>query len=319
MDVIDKLEYKLSILEEIENKEARRILLRLHNHIKLLMGRTLFINTHDDSPSMFSSMLNNDHILEQLDDLAKYLGASGKRRYEEVEIHTHTDKLPYEICELCGNSLEQEDSADILVCSYCNYVKYINQTLTSTRSKTGNSDPKRHFIYWMTHIFGLEDESEVMCSNSTDIVSKIRTCLAYKNKSIEHLTIDDIRDALKETGMSNLYTNASFIACKITGRCPPRLSEEQYMDTQNLFLEAMRVREGLTRKINNNKIYYPYYIYKIFDIILKNDDRRCMNYIHLHKPDTMRTNDTEWKLICESIPRLKGKYVSTIAGKDRYI
>ena len=56
----------------------------------------------------------------------------------------------------------------------------------------------------------------------------------------------------------------------------------------------------------SNTMYYPYIIYKILDLIVKNGVRkkRILECIHLQSRDTLITNDNLWECICAILPGL---------------
>jgi hypothetical protein len=67
-------------------------------------------------------------------------------------------------------------------------------------------------------------------------------------------------------------------------------------------------------RINRN--YYPYYIYKIADSILPEDDyenRRILYYIYIQSKETVESDDLNWELICNYIPELTYKPTDRMA------
>ena len=65
-----------------------------------------------------------------------------------------------------------------------------------------------------------------------------------------------------------------------------------------------------TTRTNNNIKYYPYFIWKIIEIIYKDQPRRryeIFECIHLQNLDTLKKNDKIWKNICNKIPEFKFK------------
>ena len=82
----------------------------------------------------------------------------------------------------------------------------------------------------------------------------------------------------------------------------------------------MDARDKISNSCRCNRIYYPYYISKLLSIILDNEeDRKILNYVHLHKESTLSANDAEWAKICEILPCLQNKYQPTINYQNRYI
>lgn len=313
--IIKKIEYKVGILKDHINSQDK--LKDLLNTIYILYGDAYF---NAEPKEIFMEKLSNESILEKLDNLAnsEISNLSVLEDYNKVSIGLELTTTNYDICDSCNNDVEYSEQKNMLICNYCGYIKYVvpdNKSLP--RSKIGNFKPQRHFKVWMERILGRESELEIKCNN-VDIVSTIKKDLISRNKSVEHITIDDIRNVLKEIDKTNLNKNTTLLAKKITGRSPPYITDEIYKKTYDLFIKVMNARDSLS---NNrcNRIYYPYYIYKIFNIILEGDDRRITNYIHLHKNNTICVNDNEWRLICDIVPELNGKYTPTIISNNRFI
>lgn len=65
-----------------------------------------------------------------------------------------------------------------------------------------------------------------------------------------------------------------------------------------------------------NMRYYPYFIYKILEIVIidKNKLNSLLECIHIQSDDTLNNHDDVWFKICESAPQLRGKYKPT----DKY-
>ena len=80
----------------------------------------------------------------------------------------------------------------------------------------------------------------------------------------------------------------------------------------SLFVRIMEVREGLKTNPKSNRIYYPYYIYKILELVLTDpEEKKLIKYIHLHKQHTLDNNDDEWALICEKMNNEQVRYIPT--------
>ena len=250
------------------------------------------------------------------------------RQYQSVEIPIVMKTIRQNICDFCGEDMIQSYDKTSYDCLNCNISKPVHNTLIDTtkaipRSKIGNFNPERHFRTWMDRILARESEDEIRSGqydNCGQIIDLIRDGLRSKSKSIEHITIDDIRLGLKELGMTSLNKNTSLIAKKITGRSPPYFTEEQYMRVHSLFAQVMESRDKIDSIKKCNRIYYPYYIAKILDLILTDpEQRKILNYIHLHKETTLTSNDVGWEEICKIVPFLKGKYRATVPSTNRYI
>jgi hypothetical protein len=210
-----------------------------------------------------------------------------------------------------------------LECYVCNDSNVNTGTIIDSvkniyKYKYGNFKPNRHSKCWIDRILAKEDEEEI--GSVTDIRGdKLIHALLDKCKrsgiSLEYMTVDDGRRMLKEIKHTHLNKNIAMIMKRITGRGPPHISEDLYQRGYSLFLQVMDVRENIKFSNRNNRRYYPYYIYKIFDLILEDpNDRKLLNYIHLHKHPTLSHNDGEWREICKNIPYLSDKYKPTMSG-----
>ena len=272
--------------------------------------------------------MSNENILDRLDKIAEQIDNDEIRiEYKHADIPVIVKSINNNICDNCDKIMIQSYDRTFYECTNCHLNKstfnMIDSTKSIPRSKIGNFNPERHFKTWVDRIFAKESEDELRLPNkkisSVDIIDEIKTGLVNKSKSSEHITIDDIRLVLKDLEMTTLNKNTSLIAKKITGRSPPSITDDQYMQMRSLFASIMEARDKIGIE-KCNRIYYPYYIAKLLDIILKDhEQRKILNYIHLHKESTLSSNDDEWELICDMVPALKDKYTPTMTSTSRYI
>ncbi len=329
MEEINKIiEHKLTLLRRyIDSKEADKKLLSLEKSFRMIYANAVHKN------------MTRTQLLEQMaiagiqDELNKYIkfinDTDALEEFKRVDIPVELNLFEDTICEFCSMEMIISTDEVSLECPECLNSRYnpaIYQNVeatsraTTSRSKIGNFNPERHFKTWFDRILARESEDELRDKKGNDIVEKIRKTLISKKKSSEHLTIDDIRKVLKELDATHLNKNTSLIAKKITGRGPPRLSDDIFISIYMLFLRVMEARDKLSINNRCNRIYYPYYIAKIMDVILvEEEDRKVLNYVHLHKSNTLASNDLEWEEICDILHELRGKYKPTIISETRYI
>ncbi len=233
------------------------------------------------------------------------------------------------ICEECGYRLDLSADMLFLLCYSCGDVvdaRDLNVEMVkhNPRSRVGNFKPNRHFKRWMDHILARETEEELGDSKDPlnlrgeKMIERVREGCNRKRLTAEYMTVEDVRAILKELGLSKYNDNIPLIIKKITGRAPPSLSEDSYHRVFSMFSMVMEARNGIRREGRTNRIYYPYYIYKIMDLVLDSrEERKAMDFIHLHSASTLISNDEEWRLICESIPSLRARYQPTIMVSKR--
>jgi len=232
----------------------------------------------------------------------------------------------YGVCS-CGVDMGAIADTSELACPRCGQVRELIGTVfddsqfysqEGQKAKSGSFNPNRHFRHWMDHILAREPEEELGDrDNDNDqygelLLKRLRGLVRRDGKILRLLTVNDVRAMLKETKRTSLNKNAALILKKLTGVGPPRIAESLYQRVEKIFSKAIEVGERLRfEKVNRrgveartNRNHYPYYIYKVLDSVLAEDDlenRRVLYYIYMQGEGTIRNNDEEWKEICAQI------------------
>ena len=82
----------------------------------------------------------------------------------------------------------------------------------------------------------------------------------------------------------------------------PKFSPHVLPEGEIFFIKVLTALNHIKELINKNRIYYPYYVFKILDLLIpEGDDRSILNLIHLHSPATLKKNYKEWRLISEEL------------------
>lgn len=294
-DIIRKLEFKINTIKKglvlAGNKEVQlHELNELDKIIHMLYAEVFFDGSMNKRNTVVGETLiekiSNENILEKLEKLETHIkDADTIAELGKIVLDIKLTNVEYEVCESCHNTNINQENQSMCICNYCGYIKYVTGNNKSIpRSKIGNFNPHRHFKNWMERIIGREPEEEIevkVGGKKIDVIKILREDLINKNKSIEHITVDDIRASLKEIKQTHLNKNTTLIAKKLTGRNPPVISDKCYQRTYDLFIRVMAARDMLNNS-RCNRIYYPYYIYKIFSIVLEGEGRKIINYIHLN-------------------------------------
>lgn len=328
MDLLHKkIEYKFSLLFNHVTSEYRPELESLQSDY--LMTYTSNVLSSTATVEQLLQTIVCENIIERMDKLANIIikSESTMEDYCNVNVCYNPTNIQSKVCSLCQGEMIISYDMRYYECLDCSIVESTDKLTIEKkqlpRSKVGNFNPERHFKAWVDRILARESEDEL--KNPGDetgekTIQLIKCHLIAKRKSIEHLTIDDIRNVLKETDKTYLNKNTSLIAKKITGRSPPKLDEQKYLTIYSLFLKVMEARDRISNSTRCNRIYYPFYIWKLFSIFLTTpEERKILNYIHLHKEQTLSNNDKEWLEIVNILPELKGKYEPTVNSQCRYI
>jgi hypothetical protein len=233
-----------------------------------------------------------------------------------IDYIVHNQHVNYRNCELCDNVMEIDPIKSELICHECSMIKPLIgvsfehiqiYTHESQKNKSGTFNPNRHFYFWWSHILAKEDDTEINHEIENGLLIKLNDIIKRDKKVLRMLTIIDIRNMLKEIKKSELNKNIPLILKKLTGISPPNISEEWEIKIGNIFNKVIEICEYIKRDGRINRNYYPYYIYKIVDSIVPEDDfetRRILYYIYIQSKETVESDDLNWELICNHIPEL---------------
>ena len=327
MDLIHKkIEYKFSLVFGQICEDSLQELNDLH--MEYLMIYTNIILSKAPTINCLLQSIVYENIIDRLDKIAHDTIKNNNvlDEYVNVSINHNPVTIQYKLCSICQYEMSLSYDQSYYECLDCSIVESIQSGTKERnipRSRIGNFNPERHFKTWVDRILARESEDELKSADDEtgeNVINTVKQHLIDKRKSSEHLTIDDIRNVLKEIGKTHLNKNTSLIAKKITGRAPPKLSDQKYMTIYAVFLRVMEARDKISNSTRCNRIYYPFYIWKLFSIYLTTpEERKILNYIHLHKEQTLSSNDKEWCDIIKQLPELKGCYEPTVNSHCRYI
>ncbi|GFR88156.1 hypothetical protein ElyMa_002510500 [Elysia marginata] len=229
----------------------------------------------------------------------------------------------YNQCGDCRVEMVVNADTSELACPSCGQVRELIGTVfddaqfyhqEGQKAKSGAFNPNRHFRFWMDRILAREPEEELGDKDDPDntcgekLLAQMRAIVRRDQKILRLLTVDDTRAMLKEAGRTDLNKNVPLLMRRLTGVGPPCLPEAICQRVEKLFSKAIDVGERVRPASRSNRNYYPYYIYKILDAILSEDDldnRRVLYYIYMQGQDTLDKNDREWEEICMEFPEIE--------------
>jgi hypothetical protein len=247
--------------------------------------------------------------------------------YKDHQIVLTVQKLHINTCSVCGSNMTifpetSEMRCDSLDCGQIITLygivfedsQFYNQQTVCTKSK--KYDPNGHLSKWIDTIQAKEDHQF-----SQDIIAAI-DAVAVREYSrdgrirpMTNIRCETVRKWLQKARFTNAYNHAPLLRKIITGMhgpsiAPPELSPEE---RQDILVEcSLSLREyetairdpDLLRRIEkdrvSNKCYYPYILWQIIKLRIKDPSRRrhLLECIHLQSDKTLRNNDIIWKVIC---------------------
>jgi hypothetical protein len=233
------------------------------------------------------------------------------KKFEQSKVSTLITEIKYDIC-VCGTKMKMFPNTSEMVCPACGKILMLYGTIfedtqfytqEGIRTKHGCYDPSRHCKFWVHRIQAKENadipkiciEQLVHCINRDSITD------------CRKLSCTQLRFYLKETHNTTYNDHIPLIRKIITGIVPPQLTHEELRQLYNMFDKAVNAFDTIKPSDKSNTMYYPYIIYKILDIILKNGIRKkkILECIHLQSRDTLITNDNLWECMCNIRPELE--------------
>ena len=224
-----------------------------------------------------------------------------------------------DVCE-CGGAMRIRSSTSEIICTICNRVKTVYGTAMDdvqsgngdSRQKHSSYDYLRHFKSWLQRIQA-KNKKNISDENST----RIKNALAAEGFRHLDLNIEKMRRVLKKCGLTEYNDDCPYLIFHFTSRSPPELGLNEIKQFQSKFARIMELRQLLKEEegdTDGNRPYYPYYIYKITEIVFEgnNDKLKLLDYIHLQSDETLRKHDNEFKkIVSKAAPEDGLKYIPT--------
>jgi transcription initiation factor TFIIIB Brf1 subunit/transcription initiation factor TFIIB len=223
-------------------------------------------------------------------------------------------------CDECNSEMVIDYERQEAICSSskCSVRKTIdiplsvqfgqNNTDNYCKLKTGRFLPDRHLKSWLTHIQAKEDDSELSCTENDPLgeklINQIRKILDDDGEILRLVDPYKIRAILKKLKRTKLNKNISKIMKKLTGVGPPSLSDELVSKISGIFSRIVEIHERIHPVDKPNRNFYPYYIFKILELIVPEKDketRRILFYIYLQSVRTLSIQDNLFRQIIDEL------------------
>lgn len=170
------------------------------------------------------------------------------------------------------------------------------ESFESQKIKNGRHKPETHYEVWISRIQAWDGPIV-----PPEIIDILRKSVSATNTTNNFLKCERIRRILKIHKQSS-YNNIIPLIRKIfNGFSPPQLTRHELNVSQALFSKVARYLKEI--RPENNIRYYPYIIYKIWDLILTNGRRKSLilECIHLQSVKTTRSIDIIWEQLCDDL------------------
>ena len=171
------------------------------------------------------------------------------------------------------------------------YHKFTNSYLEPSKQ---TFDHEKHFATWINNILGINKPKE-------DILPTLHNYIIKNN--ISTVSIKSLRLILKTLKKAKYYKYTSYFYKELTGVDPPFIPHDIISRAKWYFNKFYKAREKLVveGKLPKNNPQYPYLVYKIFDLILVDTEkRRILQFTHLPSKSTLLKRNQERALFLTS-------------------
>ena len=214
------------------------------------------------------------------------------------------DTTDIHLCK-CGAAMTTMPELSQMLCGECGKIKQLVGTVfrgegmtEPQKSKQSNYDYVRHYKIWCAHLQAPESHKF-----EPGVIDRIKKFIADSGVDVKTLNCELTRSILKTLKLTTLNNYVPSIIRDVGGVPPPQLTAEENMLSEYRFKKAMRLYDIVkpdAQPTSRNKPYYPYFIYKIWEEMFKDQPRKLeiLKYIHLQSSDTVVKNDQIFKKIC---------------------
>jgi VLTF3-like late transcription factor len=243
--------------------------------------------------------------------------------------------VDYESCPACSGPTAVDAARSVLRCRdpACGAVSELVgiafddsqfYSQEGQKAKSGTFNPNRHFQFWWMHILAREPEEEIGDRDDPDnqygekLLDRLRTMVVRDNLILRLLTVYNVRDMLREVSRTDLNKNVPLLMKKLTGVGPPQVSDALAVRVENLFTKAIETGERIQRAGRVNRNYYPFYINKLVESLVSEEDtetRRILYYIYVQSKETVEEDDEDWEQICLELGEIEYKPTDRSLGQ----
>lgn len=239
--------------------------------------------------------------------------SSHLNRFNQAVLENIVKKIDYKLCR-CGERMTIYPATSELICGSCGCIVSMQGTVPEESSneghtlliKRGRHETNRHCKQHLERILALKPV-EIKQTQRDKIEDWIRKNVENKN----NMSCATFRRCLKEIKETKLNEYIPYVRQQIVGITPEGLTDAEQKRVHILFDKVVSAISESDIK-NGNMRYYPFFIFKILEIILdKPQDlprlRSIVDCIHFQRDDTIVQNDKIWHTAWQKVSDLNCK------------
>lgn len=231
-----------------------------------------------------------------------------------LQIHAERDET--RACD-CGETMISTGDSSLFTCKHCGKIRHAMGQMTaipsadSQRISLAKDEHIRHYRTWVKR---LQADDRILPPPKCDLDRIIE----YINNprivpDINLLYCPTMRSILRDLRLTKHNNIVATVIVAVGGPRPYRLTSAEENRSEVMFKYAMALYDTVIPD-GKNKPYYPFFIFKIWQIMFEGDEKKLKNlrFFHLQQWDTVMKNDAIWKKICaKSQPEDGLVYMST--------
>jgi hypothetical protein len=204
-----------------------------------------------------------------------------------------------EYCENCNRRVIHDPRQACVVCVKCGNSTAYNPIDTSYREGTSLHVPylykqSNHFREHVLRIQGKES-TEI----GQDIIDSILVELDKRGTPKEKASPKDVRNILKNLGLSKLYNHTYRIWALSTGQTPPQMTAQQQCELMHIFGLVQEAWESVKPHGRSNMLSYTYLLNKMCLLLGYHD--LAKHFSVLKSRDKILQQDVMWQSICAKL------------------
>ena len=321
--VFNQVKKKVELIEQSYKNNIASLIQQYDDDIKIitreyhryLLQSSIALKLQEIAQLIFKELkkINNSHnfLCKIPVNSTKYdLIKESVTMYDRSRICIKKEEIAFSMCSKCNIKLTVDCDKGELFCGKCGlFIRLSGDIIETTdtivqdnRPKNSSYDASNHCDFWYKRIFSLEP------TELPDFVKP--TVDAWLKKNSYSSTCENIRKALQKTGLSAYNNHVPSIRKLITGKSLEPPTHVIKLKIFNWFAKAVKAYTIVNE--NANIKYYPYFLWKIMEMIYIKDQLRqaeILQYIHLQNLDTLRKNDKIWRQMCDLVPEFT--FIST--------
>ncbi len=254
----------------------------------------------------FAGLTNEAYLApDSIQTLITYESAGIINMFQNIDnydINMQSASISNKRC-ICGGTLISScDSAEARCIECCLIIHYdadyvMNNHISYTPKKvnTSNDKYKRHLHLWIDRIQAVDGKRF-----DPEVLAKIRGVFDKIRISPKGITCSLMRSTLKELGLTSLNDYVPSLVKEFGGQCPPLLQSDEREQLEKRFDRVIELY-AIVNPNAANYIYYPYFIYKILEIMFQNNPEKLeiLKFIHFQSNSTIIKNDKYYRDICK--------------------